>query len=261
MRVANSIPVWFTVTTCFAVPIRQSPVLAGPPVAYYRLGEAPGSIIAVDLSGNARNGVYKGTPTWRVLDWNAAFTIEAWVQLIDDYQIDSGTFGTAGTGAGNAYGLDLSLSGAGLAGSADFSVLTMLNDGLIEAPGVLGEVAIPDYSLAPAPVESPHPVGTLFETSALTSVLGLALILFGLVPEGWRTPLRFRGAAAGLSRASIFEVGAVSLRRRSESELNSFSARYATIEAQPEAPLAGCGVPVAFPRPPSASHQVARSYK
>jgi len=241
----NSIPMLFTVTAGFAVAelsasiVHQSPVLADPPVAYYRFGDAPGSTIAVDSSSNAHDGVYRGSSKWRVLKWNAPFTIEAWVQLIGDYQVDSKIFGKAETGTGNGYGLDISRSEARLSGSANFSALTPLNEDLFEARGVLGEVAIHNFALAPAPGESWYQVETVVRTGVLTS-LGLALILLGLVPRERRSRLKFRGRDAELSRGRILQVGIVKLRKRSEAELNSFSARYATIEVRAEAPLTGC---------------------
>ena len=213
----NSIPILFTVTAGFAVTelsasiVHQSPVLADPPVAYYRLGEAPGSTSAVDSSAN-----------------------------IDDYQVDSRIFGKAETGTGNGYGLDITLSEARLSGSTDFSALTPLNDDLFEARGVLGEVAIHNFALAPVPVESRYQVETVFKTSVLTS-LGLVLILFGLVPRGGPRHLESRVRDAELSHGRILQVGMVKLRRRSETELNSFSARYATIEVRAAAPFTGCG--------------------
>jgi hypothetical protein len=248
---ANSIPILFTVTAGFAVTelsassVRQSPVLADPPVAYYRLGEAPGYTVAVDSAANAHDGVPEGTSRLSVLKWSVPFTIEAWVQLIDDYHVETGT--------GSGYGLDISLSEGWLSGSINFAVLTPLHDDFSEARDVLGKVAIPNYELAPARVETPYEVETMFETSALTSLLGLALIMFGMGRRGWRSPLKFRGSDAGLSRARIFQVGGVKLRKRSENELNSFSARYATVAVQAEGPLADCGVAVAFRRPRSAS--------
>ena len=182
---ASSIPILFTVTAGFAVTelsassLRQSPVLADPPVAYYRLGEAPGYIIAVDSAANAHAGVPEGTSRLRVLTWDVPFTIEAWVQLIDDYQVETGT--------GSGYGLDISPWEGWLSGSTIFAVLTPLNEDSSEARGVLGEVVIPNYALAPARVEAPYAVEAVFETSALTSLLGLALILFGC-PQGGAAP-------------------------------------------------------------------------
>jgi len=166
------------------------------------------------------------------MKWNSPFTIEAWVQLIEDYQVNSRILGDAGTDASDGYGLDISLS----------ETETSLDDDLFEELSVLGVVAIHNHALAPAAVESRYQVEAVFETSAVTSLVGLALILFGLLPGGWRTPLKFRGGEAGLSRASLLPVGAAKLRKRSESELNSFSASYATIEAPAGPPPAGCGV-------------------
>jgi hypothetical protein len=168
------------------------------------------------------------------MEWNAPFTIEAWVQLIDSYQVNSRILGEAGTGAGDGYGLDIQLS----------EPETPLNDDLFPTQGRVAVVVMRDY--APAPVESRYRVEAVFETSALTSLVGLALILFGLVPRAWRSPVKFRGGNAGLSRASTFPAGAMTLRRRSERELNSFSARYATIEVRAVVPLPRSGVPVAF---------------
>lgn len=242
----------FTATAGFSVTVRQSLVLADPPVAYCRLGEAPGSSIAVDSSADAHDGVFKGTSTWRVLIWNAPFAIEVWVQVLDDYRVNSRIPGEAETGAANGYGLDIALSEASLSGSTNFLVLAPRNDDLPEARGVLDEVAH-KYALAPAGVEAQREVETAFETCAATSLLGLILILFGLASGGWRGRLKFRGYGVGLSRARILQVGVMKLRQRSETELNSFSACYATIEVRPKAPLAGGGVPVAFRRPVPAS--------
>jgi hypothetical protein len=229
VRMTQSIPVLFTVTAGFAVTVRQAPVLADPPVAYYRLGEAPQPTIAVDSSASAHNTAIQGTTTWKVLKGNAPFTIESWVQLIDEYQINSRILGEAKTDTGECYGLDISLAEA-----------KPISDDLFEPRGVLGEAVIYNYALSWAPVQSRHRAETVFETSALTSLFGLALILFGLVPRGWRSPLKFRGSDVGLSRAATLQVGVVQLRRRSEAELNSFSARYATIEVHAPAPLTSC---------------------
>jgi hypothetical protein len=234
---ASSISLLFSVTAGFAVTelsakgVRQWPVLADRPVAYYRLGEAPGCIVAVDLSANAHDGVPEGTSRLKVLEWDVPFAIEAWVQLIDDYQINSKILGEAKSDTGAGYGLDFALSEA-----------DPTNDGLFVARGVLRGATIYNYPLTPRLVESRHQVETEFRTGMLTTLLGLALILFGLVPVVFRRALKFRGSDAGLSRAGIFQVGVVNLRRRSESELNSFSARYATVEVRAGAPLAGCGV-------------------
>lgn len=241
---ARSIPILFTVTAGFAVTelsassLRQWPVLADPPVAYYRLGEAPGYILAVDSAANAPAGVPEGTSRLRVLTWDVPFTVEAWVQLINDYQVE------AGTGSGDR--LDIPPWEGWLSGSTIFAVSTPLNDDFSEARGALGEAIIPNYAVAPARVEGPYAVESVFETSALTSLLGLVLILFGL---GWRGPLKFRGSAAGLSHGRIFQGTGLKLRQRSESELNSFSARYATIEVQGVASLS----------PPQRSHQHAET--
>ncbi|MGA2772137.1 MAG: hypothetical protein ABSG26_15085 [Bryobacteraceae bacterium] len=213
----NSIPVLFTVTAGFAVAelsagtVYRSTVLADPPMAYYLLGEAPDSPMAIDSSTNARDPVYEEISTLRVPKLNAPFTIEAWLQLTDDYDDSS------------------------------------------EARGVLGGGAIQNYWPRPAQIGSPYQVETRLETLTL---LGLALILFGLIPRGWRDSLKFRGGDAGLSHARIFQVGGVKLRRRSEAELNSFSACYATIAVQ-ETPPAGCGVRVAFRRSQFQNHRCA----
>lgn len=230
MKMARSIPILFTVTAGFAVTelsassLRQWPVLADPPVAYYRLGEAPGYTIAVDSAAHAHAGVPEGTSRLRVLTWDVPFTIEAWVELIDDYQVETGT--------GSGYELDIPPGEGWLSDSTILAVLTPLNEDSSEARSVLGEVVIPNYAPAPARVEAPYATEAVFETSAFTSLLGLALILFGLGPRGWRGPLKFRGSDAGLSHARIFQGAGLKLRRRSESELNSFSASYATIEVQ-----------------------------
>ena len=219
---ASSIPLLFTVTAGFAVTelsasgVRQWPVLANRPVAYFRLGEGPGYIVAVDLSANAHDGVPEGTSRLKVLEWEVPFTIEAWVQLIDDYHVE--------TGADNSDGL---------------GILTLWNDDLSEARDVPGDAAIPTHELSPARAEASDEVEKVFETSALTSALGLALIVIGLGPRAWRGPLEFRGGDAGLSRGTIFQVGRGKLRKRSEAELNSFSARYATIAVPVVASLSG----------------------
>jgi hypothetical protein len=231
MGAGRSLIIVFTATAGFAVTVRQSLVMADPPVAYYQLGEAPGCTIAVDSSANAHDGVFKGISTWRVLKWNAPFTIEAWVQVMDDYQVNSKIPGGAETGTGSAYVLDTSRSEASLSGST--------ND-LAEARGVLDRVATHNHALTLAPVEAEYGVETVFETSALTLLLGLTLILFGLRARGWRGPLKFRGCGSEVLRAGIFQVEEMKLRRRSEAELNSFSACYATVRVK--APLAGGGL-------------------
>jgi hypothetical protein len=225
-----------TATELSASIVHQSPVLADPPVAYCRLGEAPESTITVDSLESAHNRVYKGASMWRVMKWNAPFMIEAWVQLIDGYQVNSRILGEAGIGAGDGYGLDIQLS----------EMKTPPNDDLFVTQDRLAVVVMHDAALAPAPVESRDEMEAVFETSALTSLVGLALILLGLVSRGWRSPLKYRGGNAGLSSACIFPAGAMKLQRRSERELNSFSARYATIEVRAAAPQSGGGLPVAF---------------
>jgi len=197
-KMRNAIPILFTVAAGFAVAelaastVYRSTPLNDPPMAYYLLGEAPWSPIAIPSAANP--------------ELNAPFMIEAWVQPIDDY------------------------------------------NGSSAASGVLGRVAAYNYPLRSARVASPYRAETAFEAGTLT-LLGLVLIIFGLIPPGWRPPLKFRGSDAGLSRARMFQVGGVSLRRRSEPELNSFSACYATTRANQEAALPGCRVPVAFRRP------------
>ena len=221
-----------TVTELSASMVRQSLVLADPPVAYYRLGEAPGSTIAVDSLQSAHSRAYKGASVWRVMKWNAPFAIEAWIQLIDDYQVDSRIPGDAKPGGGDGYRLDVSLT----------QVNTPFNDDLFDAWGVLGVVVIHNDELWLEPGESRYRAAAVLETSALTSLIGLALILFGLAPRGWRGPLRYRGSDSGLSHTSILLFAEGKFRKRLEPELNSFSACYATIEVPAVSPLAGCVV-------------------
>jgi hypothetical protein len=196
----NAIRILFTATAGFAVTelaastVYRSTALNDPPLAYYLLGEAPGSPLAIDSSASAPDEVDEETSTLGVAEWNAPFTIEAWVQPLDDY--------------------------AGLSG----------------ARGVLGDAADYNSVLRPAQIGSRYQVEAPFETLTL---LGLALILFGSIPRRRRKLLKFRGSDAWLSRARIFRVGGVRLRRRSEPELNSFSACYATTSAPEQAPLAG----------------------
>jgi hypothetical protein len=254
VRMAHSIPILFTVTAGFAVTglsssgVPQSPVLADPPVAYFRLGEEPGCIIAVDLSEIARDEVSERTSGWKVLKWDAPFSIEAWSQLIDDYHA-SKIFDKVKPGTGSGYRVGSSPPTAGLSDATGFAVLTPFRDYLSQARGVLGKVSIPNFAPGPAREKAGYSVATVYETGALTSLIGLVLILFGSISGGWRGPLNFRGSDAGLSRPGILQVGVVKLRKRSEPELNSFSARYATIEVRGEAPLAACGVPVVLLRP------------
>ena len=217
-----------TVTELSASMVRQSLVLADPPVAYYRVGEAPGSTIAVDSLQSAHSRAYKGASVWRVMRWNAPFTIEAWIQLIDDYQVDSRIPDDAEPGGGDGYGLDISLS----------QMNTPFNNDLLDTWGVPGVAVIHNDVLGLEPEKSRYQVEAVLETSALTSLVGLALILFGLAPRGWRGPLRYRGGDSGLSHASILSFAEGKFRRRSEPELNSFSARYATLEVGAGPPLA-----------------------
>ena len=126
------------------------------------------------------------------------------------------------------------------------------NDDLSGARDVLGEAAIDNYAPRTAQIGSRYQVETAFETGTLIS-LGLVLILFESIGRWGRSPLEFRGSDATLSRARIFQLGGANLRRRSEAELNSFSACYATARVQEEASLAGGGVSVAFRRPRTAS--------
>lgn len=115
-----SIPIEFIVAAGFAVAelsggiVHQLPVLADPPVAYYRLGEAPGCIIAVDSSINPYDGVYRGTSRWIVEKLNIPFIIEAWIQLVDNFQVNGRILDKVELGAGDSYGSDVSVSEAEL---------------------------------------------------------------------------------------------------------------------------------------------------
>ena len=259
MRMAYSIPVRFTVTAGLAVAglsasgVSQSPVLADPPVAYFRLGEAPGYTIAVDLSANARDVAPEGTSGLKVLEWDVPFTIEAWVQLIDHYHF-SKIFEKVETGGGYGYGVGISLSAERLSAATDFAVLTPLTDNLSEARGVLGYAVIPYFAPRSARKKSKYRDPTVFETSAMTSCIGLVLILFAIVSRRWRGPLNFRGGGAGLSRPSVLKVGVLNFRKRSEPELNSFSACYATIEVRATRPR------VASPSRPRRSNRYAETH-
>ncbi|MGA9627385.1 MAG: hypothetical protein WBQ65_23130 [Bryobacteraceae bacterium] len=269
----NWIPGFFTLTAGFAVAelsasiVPQSLVLADPPVAYYRLGEAAACAIAVDSSIRAYDGVYRGTSRWRVQKLNAPFTIEAWIQLIDDFQANGRILDKVEPGAGDSYGMDISASEAklsdstymvGASGGLGHGFLFM--DEVLETSGayassssyaraartgaasrdsfetrdVLGGMAIHHYARMPAHAESHYGAKTPF---VMLTALGLGLILFGLIPRGCGNPLKFFGVDAGLSRARISHAGGVSLRKRSEAELNSFSACYATIAVQKKPPL------------------------
>ena len=268
-----SIPIVFTVTAGFAVAelsagiVHQLPVLADPPVAYYRLGEAPECAIAVDSSINAYDGVYRGTSKWTVKKLNIPLTIEAWIQLIDDFQVNVKILDKVEPGAAGSYGLGILVSQAKLSDSNYFvGTSDGLGDGFphidevletsgayassssyvraahtgaankdpFETRGMLRDMALHHYARMPAHAESHDGAETPF---VMLTLLGLGLILFGLIPRGCRTPLKFHGGDAGLSRARIFRVAGVKLRKRSEAELNSFSACYATIAAHKEAPL------------------------
>lgn len=248
MKVTNLILIPLTVTAGFGVTklsansLRQSPVLADRPVAYYRLGEAPGSAVAVDSSVNARDDAYERTPKWRILRWNTPFTIETWVQLVDDYQVNSRIFGQADPDTGAGFGLDIPLSEASLPGSTDFSLLTPLHDDIFVAPGVLDQATIHNYGLPPIRVKAhQYEIRSGLETSVLELFIGLVLILFGLVFRERPCHLESRARDGELSRGRTLQVGMVKLRKRSESELNSLSACYANIEVRAEAPLTGCG--------------------
>ncbi len=268
-----SIPIVFTVTAGFAVAelsagtVNQLPVLADPPVAYYRVGEAPGCAMAVDSSMNAYDGVYRGTSRWTVQKLNIPLTIEAWIQLMDDFQANGRILDKVEPGAGDSYGLDISTSEVELSGSTymvgasgglghDFPFMDEVletsgayassssyaraartgaaSKGSFETRGMLREMANHRYARMPVHAESHYGAETPFE---ILTLLGLGLILFGLIPRGCGTPLKFRGSDAGLSHARISRVGGVKLRKRSEPELNSFSACYATIAVQKKPPL------------------------
>jgi hypothetical protein len=269
----NSIPGFFTLTAGFAVAelsasiVPQLPVLADPPVAYYRLGEAPGCAIAVDSSISAYDGVYRGTSKWTVRKLDTPFTIEAWIQLIDDFQANGRILDKVEPGAGDSYGLDVSASEAKLSGSTyifgtsdgpghGFPYLDEVletygayassssyaraartggaSKDSFETRGMLREMANHRYAGMPADAKPHYPAGTPFE---ILTLLGLGLILLGLIPRRFCTPLKFCGVDAGLSRARISRAGGVKLRKRSEAELNSFSACYATIAVQKKPPL------------------------
>ena len=269
----NSIPILFTVTAGFAVTelsasiVHQSPVLADPPVAYYRLGEAPGSAIAVDSSINAYDGVYRGTSRWTVKKLDIPLTIEAWIQLIDDFQVNGRILDKVEPGGGDSYGLDVSVMEVKLSGS---TYIANASGGLghgfphigevletagaytssssyaraartgaaskdpYETRGVLRGMAIHHYARMPAHAESHDGAEAPF---VMLTLSGLGLILLGLIPQRCGAPLKFCGIDAVLSRARIFRAGGVKLRKRSEAELNSFSACYATIAVQEKPPL------------------------
>jgi hypothetical protein len=268
-----SIPIVFTVTAGFAVAelsgsiVHQLPVLADPPVAYYRLGEAPGCAIAVDSSINAYDGVYRGTSRWIVKEVNIPLIIEAWIQLIGDFQVDGRILDKVEFGAGDSYGLDVSFSEAKLTASTYFvgasdgvgqgspriddvfetsggyasssSYVRAVRTGSgskspFESRGMLREMAIRQYVRMPAHAKSHNRADTPF---VILTSLGLGLILCGSISQWCGNAPNFCGADAGLSRASIWRAGGVEVRKRSEAELNSFSACCATIAVQKKPPL------------------------
>ena len=123
-----------TAQATFAQSRYEATVLSDHPVAYYRLGEAPGSTVAVDSSGNANNGTYEngavlGVPGLIVDPANTAvnfatgdvvipdaadlnfvnvpFTVEAWVNGTFDGP-NLRVFDKAIAGSGNGYVMDLS---------------------------------------------------------------------------------------------------------------------------------------------------------
>ena len=238
-----SIPIEFIVAAGFAVAelsggiVHQLPVLADAPVAY-RFGEAPGCVIAVDASIDACDWVYRGTP-------------------VDDVQVDERIFDQTELGAGDSGGLGqgfpfidevLGTSGA-YASSSSYVRAARTgagNQAPFESRGMLREMAIHRYARMPAHAKSHYLAETPFE---ILTFLGLVLILCGFIPRWFGNAPKFCGFDAGLSHARIFRAGGVKLRKRSETELNSFSACYATIAVQKKPPLAQYVAPVAFRRP------------
>jgi hypothetical protein len=260
------IPIEFIVAAGFAVAelsggvVHQLPVLADAPVTYYRFGEAPGCVIAVDASIDACDWVYRGTP-------------------IDDIQVDERILDQTELGAGDSYGLAISTSEAKLSGStymvgaagglgqgfpfidevlgtsgayaSSSSYVRAARTGAgskapFESRGMLREMAIHRYARMPAHAKSHYLAETPFE---ILTFLGLGLILCGFIPRWFGNAPKFCGFDAGLSHARIFRAGGVKLRKRSETELNSFSACYATIAVQKKPPLSQYAAPVAFRRP------------
>jgi hypothetical protein len=227
-----SIPIEFIVAAGFAVGelsggiVHQLPVLADAPVAYYRFGETPGCVIAVDASINACDWVYRGTP-------------------IDDIEVDERIFDQTELGAGDSYGLGqgfpfidevLGTSGA-YASSSSYVRAARTGAGSkapFESRGMLREMAIHRYARMPAHAKSYYLAETPFE---ILTFFGLGLILCGFIPRWFGNAPKFCGFDAGLSHARIFPAGGVKLRKRSETELNSFSACYATIAVQKKPPL------------------------
>ena len=237
------IPIEFIVAAGFAVAelsggiVHQLPVLADAPVAY-RFGEAPGCVIAVDASIDACDWVYRGTP-------------------VDDVQVDERIFDQTELGAGDSYGsgqrfpfIDEVLETSGAYASSSSYVRAARtgagNQAPFESRGMLREMAIHRYARMPAHAKSHYLAETPFE---ILTFLGLGLILCGFIPRWFGKAPKFCGFEAGLSRARIFRAGGVKLRKRSETELNSFSACYATIAVQKKPPLSQYAAPVAFRRP------------
>jgi RHS repeat-associated protein len=132
-----------------------STIVADQPIAYYRLDEPGGAMIAVDSSGTGKDGAYQGTPmlgspglimgpdTAVALNGagsvsipdastvnfvNQPFTIEAWVSGF----ATSGTaarrlFDKSGVGTANGYALEMNADGIRLVGSTSFAVATPLS--------------------------------------------------------------------------------------------------------------------------------------
>ena len=125
-------------------------IAADHPVAYYRLGELPGSTTAVDASGNGHIGVYEGNPVLGVtglihgpdnavnfnttgdvrianaLDMNfvgTPFTIEAWVSGISGASYKR-IFDKSVVGLGLGYGLDIYNANIRLLGSTSLNPFT-----------------------------------------------------------------------------------------------------------------------------------------
>jgi hypothetical protein len=128
-------------------------VLADAPVAYYRLGEGPGSTIAIDLALFANHGIYQRTPILGVPglvnDTDTAvdcrngevyipdaphinfisqpFTIEAWINGNLVTPTNTRVFDKADAGTGHGYALDLNMNfgtpNVRLTGSTNLQVL------------------------------------------------------------------------------------------------------------------------------------------
>ena len=152
------LPLTWTLTaqTVLAQSQYAANVLSDRPVAYYRLGEGPGSTVAVDSSGNAHNGTYEpslvlGVPGLIVdpgntavnfanggdvvipdaadLNFvNAPFTIEAWVNGTLSVPINRRVFDKIVASTPNGYGLDITSSGVRLLGCSDFGPPIALSD-------------------------------------------------------------------------------------------------------------------------------------